>query len=98
MNKSTLTKAELTEALVVQLNMNKQKAAELVSLFFEELVAALIRGESVHLSGLGNFILKNKKSRMGRNPKTKEMHEIKARRVVTFRAGKKLKAFLSERT
>lgn len=86
-----LTKAELTDALIVNLNMEKKEASHLVSFFYEELVSAFEQGESVHLSGLGNFDVKTKKARVGRNPKTKEEFAITARKVVTFHAGKKLK-------
>jgi integration host factor subunit alpha len=86
-----LTKAEIAEALFNQLGLNKREARELVDLFFEEIRAALATGEQVKLSGFGNFDLRDKNQRPGRNPKTGEEIPISARRVVTFRPGQKLK-------
>src|SRR4029077_17277470 len=85
-----LTKAEMAEALFNQLGLNKREARELVDLFFEEVRAALSGGEQVKLSGFGNFDLRDKNQRPGRNPKTGEEIPISARRVVTFRPGQKL--------
>ena len=79
-----LTKAEIAEALFDQLGLNKREARELVDLFFEELRASLATGEQVKLSGFGNFDLRSKNQRPGRNPKTGEEIPISARRVVTF--------------
>ena len=87
-----LTKADMAEALFDELGLNKREARELVDLFFEELREALAGSEQVKLSGFGNFILRNKNQRPGRNPKTGEEIPITARRVVTFRPGQKLKA------
>ncbi len=84
-----LTKAEMAEALFNQLGLNKREARELVDLFFEEVRAALSNGEQVKLSGFGNFDLRDKNQRPGRNPKTGEEIPISARRVVTFRPGTK---------
>ena len=86
-----LTKAEIAEALLNQLGLNKREARELVDLFFEEIRAALATGEQVKLSGFGNFDLRQKNQRPGRNPKTGEEIPISARTVVTFRPGQKLK-------
>ena len=87
-----LTKAEIAEALFDQLGLNKREARDLVDMFFEELRASLAGGEQVKLSGFGNFDLRLKNERPGRNPKTGEEIPISARRVVTFRPGQKLKA------
>jgi integration host factor subunit alpha len=87
-----LTKAEIAEALFDQLGLNKREARELVDMFFEELRSALAAGEQVKLSGFGNFDLRSKNQRPGRNPKMGEEIPISARRVVTFRPGQKLKA------
>ena len=87
-----LTKAEMAEALFEELGLNKREAKELVDLFFEEVRRALEQGEQVKLSGFGNFDLRSKNQRPGRNPKTGEEIPITARRVVTFRPGQKLKA------
>jgi len=87
-----LTKADMAEMLFEELGMNKRDAKDLVELFFEETRAALEQGEQVKLSGFGNFDLRNKNQRPGRNPKTGQEIPITARRVVTFRAGQKLKS------
>jgi integration host factor subunit alpha len=87
-----LTKADMAESLFNQLGLNKREARELVELFFEELRLALASGEQVKLSGFGNFDLRDKNQRPGRNPKTGKEIPITARRVVTFRPGQKLKA------
>jgi integration host factor subunit alpha len=87
-----LTKADIAESLSRTLGLNKREAKEIVENFFEELRFALERGETVKLSGFGNFNLRDKKTRPGRNPKTGEEIPITARRVVTFKAGHKLKA------
>jgi integration host factor subunit alpha len=90
-----LTKAELAEALFEELGLNKREAKEFVDLFFEEIRQRLENGESVKLSGFGNFELRNKNRRPGRNPKTGEEIPISARRVVTFRPGQKLRLRVS---
>lgn len=87
-----LTKADMAEKLYEELGLNKREAKELVELFFEEVRAALEAGDQVKLSGFGNFDLRDKNQRPGRNPKTGEEIPITARRVVTFRPGQKLKA------
>ncbi len=87
-----LTKADMAESLFNKLGLNKKEARELVDLTFEELVASLAVGEQVKLFGFGNFELRDKKERPGRNPRTGEKVLITARRVVTFSPGNKLKA------
>jgi integration host factor subunit alpha len=87
-----LTKADLAEKLFEEMGLNKREAKELVESFFEVLRDALERGDQVKLSGFGNFTLRDKKQRPGRNPKTGEEIPISSRRVVTFRPGQKLKA------
>ena len=87
-----LTKADMAESLFNKLGLNKQEARELVDLCFEELKASLAVGEQVKLSGFGNFDLRDKHERPGRNPKTGEKIPVAARRVVIFRPGQKLKA------
>jgi integration host factor subunit alpha len=87
-----LTKADLAERLFEELGLNKREAKDLVELFFEEIRASLEGGLPVKLSGFGNFELRSKNTRPGRNPKTGEEIPITARRVVTFRPGQKLKA------
>lgn len=87
-----LTKASMAEMLFDELGLNKREAKEFVEQFFEEVRVALEQGDDVKLSGFGNFILRSKNERPGRNPKTGEEIPISARRVVTFRPGQKLKA------
>ncbi len=87
-----LTKADMAESLFNELGLNKREARELVALYFKELRACLAVGEQVKLSGFGNFALRDKNERPGRNPKTGEKVLITARRVVTFSPGNKLKA------
>lgn len=89
---AALTKADLSEHLNEVVGLNKREAKELVELLFEELRESLIDGEPVRLSGFGNFELRDKKERPGRNPKTGEEVPVSARRVVTFRAGQKLRS------
>ncbi len=88
----TLTKAELAEMLFEQVGLNKREAKDMVETFFDEIRVALERGGCVKLSGFGNFQLRDKPQRPGRNPKTGEEIPISARRVVTFHASQKLKS------
>ncbi len=90
----SLTKADMAESLFNNLGLNKKESRALVDSYFEELTASLAVGESVRLSGFGNFDLRDKTARPGRNPKTGEEIPITARRVVTFRPGQKLKVRL----
>ena len=90
-----LTKADLAERLYDELGLNKREAKELVESFFEEIRICLENDEKVKLSGFGNFNLRHKRQRPGRNPKTGEEIPISARRVVTFRPGQKLKRRVS---
>ncbi len=88
----SLTKEDMAESLFNELGLNKREALELVDLYFHQLVACLALGEPVKLSGFGNFDLRDKNERPGRNPRTGEKVLITARRVVTFSPGNKLKA------
>jgi len=88
----TLTKAELADMLFEKVGLNKREAKDMVEGFFEEVRDALESGDGVKLSGFGNFQLRDKPQRPGRNPKTGEEIPITARRVVTFHASQKLKA------
>jgi integration host factor subunit alpha len=89
---NALTKSEMADRLFEELGLNKREAKEIVELFFEEIRSCLEGNEQVKLSGFGNFDLRDKSQRPGRNPKTGEEIPISARRVVTFRPGQKLKA------
>ena len=91
----TLTKAELADILVDKVsNVTKNDAKEIVELFFEEIRSTLARGEEIKISGFGNFQLRDKPQRPGRNPKTGEEVPITARRVVTFHDSQKLKGMV----
>ncbi|MGB0965793.1 MAG: integration host factor subunit alpha [Litorivicinus sp.] len=88
---SALSKAELADFISDVIGLSKREAKDLVECFFEEISTALINGTDVRLSGFGNFTTRDKSPRPGRNPKTGEEIPITARRVVTFRAGQKLR-------
>jgi integration host factor subunit alpha len=87
-----LTKAEVAEHLFEKVGLSKRDAKEMVEIFFEDIRETLESGEQVKLSGFGNFDLRQKSERPGRNPKTGEDIPISARKVVTFRPGQKLKS------
>ena len=89
---TALTKSDMADMLFEELGLNKREAKEIVEMFFEEIRASLESNEQVKLSGFGNFELRDKGERPGRNPKTGEEIPISPRRVVTFRQGQKLKA------
>lgn len=88
----SLTKADIADRLFEEVGLNKREAKEFVDSFFEVIRDSLEGGENVKLSGFGNFQLREKNQRPGRNPKTGEEIPISARRVVTFRPGQKLRA------
>ena len=87
----TLTKAELAELLFERLGLNKRESKDMVEAFFDIIHATLVEGQDVKMSGFGNFNIRRKASRPGRNPRTGEAIPIKARNVVTFHASHKLK-------
>ena len=89
---TALTKSDMADMLFEEVGLNKREAKEIVEMFFEEIRASLESNEQVKLSGFGNFELRDKGERPGRNPKTGEEIPISPRRVVTFRPGQKLKA------
>ena len=91
MDTKTMTKADLVEMLFNRMGINKRDAKDMVDAFFDEIRTALESGRTVKLSGFGNFQLRDKAQRPGRNPKTGEEIAITARRVVTFHASQKLK-------
>ena len=88
----TLTKAELADLLFESVGLNKREAKDMVEAFFEEIRNSLETSDGVKLSGFGNFQLRDKPQRPGRNPKTGQEIPITARRVVTFHASQKLKS------
>lgn len=94
----TLTKAELAEMLFDQVGLNKRESKDIVETFFHQIRQALAQGQNVKLSGFGNFQVRDKPARPGRNPKTGEIIPIAARRVVTFHASQKLKEAVEDAT
>jgi integration host factor subunit alpha len=94
----TLTKADLAELLFDRLGLNKRESKDLVDAFFDSIHGTLVRGQDVKLSGFGNFAIRRKAPRPGRNPRTGEIVPIKARHVVTFHASLKLKALVQGET
>lgn len=87
-----LTKADIAEKLYEELGLSKREAKDFVEFFFEEIATILEDGESIKLSGFGNFELREKSERPGRNPRTGHFAPVSARRVVTFKPGQKLKS------
>ncbi len=90
----TLTKAELAELLFQRLGLNKRESKDMVEAFFDIIHGTLVEGQDVKMSGFGNFNIRRKASRPGRNPRTGEAIPIKARNVVTFHASHKLKGLV----
>jgi integration host factor subunit alpha len=90
----TLTKAELADLLFERLGLNKRESKDMVEAFFELIHGSLVQGTDVKLSGFGNFQIRRKAPRPGRNPRTGEAIPIKARQVVTFHASHKLKGLV----
>ena len=94
-NQSTMTKADIVENVYEKIGFSKKEASELVEMVFSELKKTLCEGEKVKISGFGNFVVREKKSRVGRNPQTGDQITISARRVLTFRPSQVLKAMLN---
>lgn len=93
--RSTMTKADIVEQVYQKIGFSKKEASELVELVFDNLKQVLYKGDKVKISGFGNFIVREKKERIGRNPQTGEQISISARRVLTFRPSQVLKAMLN---
>lgn len=93
----TLTKSEMMTYLMENLNMTRQESRCFIEQFFTQISDSLVAGHQVKLSGFGNFEIKNKKQRPGRNPKTGEIVNVSARRVVTFKAGQKMRRQVESR-
>lgn len=93
-----LTKAQLADLLFEQLGLNKRESKDMVDAFFDLLCASLVEGKDVKISGFGNFQIRTKAPRPGRNPRTGEAIPIEARRVVTFHASSKLKEQIQDAT
>ena len=90
----TLTKANIVDLLREQLGLPKKDCLKIVNGYFEEISKGLEKGEEIKIPKLGNFVVKHKKSRPGRNPKTGEPHKISDRNVGSFKASKKLRESL----
>ena len=88
---AAVTKAQLADLLFEQLGLNKRESKDMVDAFFDQVTAQLVAGTDVKISGFGNFQIRTKAPRPGRNPRTGEAIAIEARRVVTFHASHKLK-------
>ncbi|HVI23921.1 MAG: integration host factor subunit alpha [Myxococcales bacterium] len=93
---SIMTKADVVESVCKEAGFSKKEAAEIVEMVFDTVKDTLERGEKIKLSGFGNFIVREKKSRVGRNPQTGQEIEISARRVLTFRPSQVLKNELND--
>ncbi len=91
-----LTKAHLADLLFEQIGLNKRESKDMVDAFFDLIVDSLIQGQDVKISGFGNFQIRTKAARPGRNPRTGELIPIEARRVATFHASHKLKDVIQE--
>lgn len=87
-----MTKADIVEALYEKVGFSKKEAADLVELVFDTIKGTLSQGSKIKISGFGNFVVREKRSRVGRNPQTGESIEISARRVLTFRPSQVLRA------
>lgn len=95
LGRSTMTKADIVEKVYQKIGFSKKEASELVELVFTSLKDVLTRGDKVKISGYGNFVVREKNERVGRNPQTGEQIKISARRVLTFRPSQVLKAMLN---
>ncbi|MBI4238157.1 MAG: integration host factor subunit alpha [Deltaproteobacteria bacterium] len=90
-----MTKAEIIEQIYEKVGFSKKESAEIVELVFDMMKETLERGEKIKISGFGNFLVRQKRSRVGRNPQTGDAIEISARRVLTFRPSQVLKQALN---
>ena len=95
LGRSTMTKADIIEKVYQKIGFSKKEASELVEMVFNELKTVLCNGEKIKISGFGNFVVREKKERIGRNPQTGDQIKISARRVLTFRPSQVLKAILN---
>ena len=95
LGKSTMTKADIVEKVYEKIGFSKKESSELVELVFDTLKTVLEEGEKVKISGFGNFVVRQKKERIGRNPQTGDQITISARKVLTFRPSQVLKAMLN---
>lgn len=92
-----MTKADIVEAVYEKLGgFSKKESAEIVELVFETIKETLGRGEKIKISGFGNFVVRNKRERVGRNPQTGDEIKITARKVLTFKPSQVLKNALND--
>ncbi|MFO1519258.1 MAG: integration host factor subunit alpha [bacterium] len=91
-----MTKADIVEAIYEKIGFSKKESAEIVEMVFDTMKETLEKGEKIKISGFGNFVIRSKKPRIGRNPQTGEEIEISARKVLTFRPSQVLKAALNK--
>lgn len=95
LDKSTMTKADIVEQVYDKIGFSKKEASELVEMVFDQLKTVLCNGDKVKISGFGNFVVREKNSRVGRNPQTGDQITISARRVLTFKPSQVLKNMLN---
>ena len=91
-----MTKADLVDAIYKRVGFSKKESAKIVELVFDIIKETLERGEKIKISGFGNFVVRNKRARIGRNPQTGEEIEISARRVLTFKPSQVLRNALKD--
>ena len=91
----TLTRAHIADELYRTIGLSHNESAELVEMFFEEILLCFEKGEEVKLTSFGTFKIRNKKERIGRNPKTNELKTITSRKVILFKPSKQLKNFIN---
>ncbi len=90
-----MTKADLVETIYEKIGFSRKESAEIVDLVFDLMKETLESGEKIKISGFGNFLVRQKRSRKGRNPQTGEEIEISARRVLTFKPSQVLRKALN---
>lgn len=95
LGKSTMTKADIVEKVYSKIGFSKKESSELVEMVFDALKTTIESGEKVKISGFGNFIVREKHERLGRNPQTGDQIKISARKVLTFRPSQVLRAILN---
>lgn len=91
-----MTKADLVNAIYERVGFSKKESARIVELVFDIIKETLEKGEKIKISGFGNFLVREKRSRIGRNPQTGEEIEISARRVLTFKPSQVLRSALKD--
>ncbi len=95
-DEGTMTKADIVETIYERIGFSKKESADIVELVFDTIKETLEKGEKIKISGFGNFVVRSKRPRIGRNPQTGQEIEISARRVLTFRPSQVLKSALNK--